>query len=81
MSTAKAPGIPARYVEAFTNQRKTETMAPEEFTTRMRQISEEMGDDPEIAHGAADDLICDLLGSLGYTDGVAEFKNLSKWYA
>jgi hypothetical protein len=37
--------------------------------------------DIEINHSNADDLLCDLLNDLGYTELVTEFKKLEKWYA
>lgn len=37
--------------------------------------------DHEANHGEADDLMCALLRSLGYGDGVAVFEAGYKWYA
>jgi len=37
--------------------------------------------DPEIAHVNADEVLCELLTSLGFTDVVKEFKKVPKWYA
>jgi hypothetical protein len=37
--------------------------------------------DIEINHSEADDILCDLLNDLGYTELVNEFKKLEKWYA
>ncbi len=37
--------------------------------------------DSEIGHGMADDLLCEILMSLGYTKTVEEFHKLHKWYA
>jgi hypothetical protein len=37
--------------------------------------------DIEINHCEADDILCDLLNDLGYTELVNEFKKLEKWYA
>ena len=37
--------------------------------------------DPEIAHVNADEVLCELLTSLGFSDVVEEFKKVPKWYA
>lgn len=37
--------------------------------------------DPESAHPKADEVLCDLLNSLGYADVVAEYENVRRWYA
>lgn len=37
--------------------------------------------DPEIAHVNADEILCELLTSLGFSDVVKEFKKVPKWYA
>lgn len=38
-------------------------------------------DDYEALHGTADDILCELLNELGYTDLVRTFEELPKWYA
>ena len=37
--------------------------------------------DWEAAHGDADDLLCDLLRELGYSEVADEFDEVGKWYA
>ena len=37
--------------------------------------------DTEYAHAKADDVLVDLLSSLGYHDVVAEWSKVDKWYA
>lgn len=37
--------------------------------------------DPEIAHEAADGLLCLFLTSLGHEDIVEEWHKVTKWYA
>ena len=37
--------------------------------------------DTESAHGYADDVLCELLASMGYQDVVAEWRLVDKWYA
>ena len=55
-------------------------MTPEEFAKRMREIFAS-GYDPERAHGDADDLLCEVLASLGYKEGVDTFRQATRWYA
>ena len=35
----------------------------------------------EMAHSDADEVLCELLSSLGYEDVVAEYRKVSKWFA
>ena len=68
-------------------------MTQREFDKKMREIfgapKEGYDYDPyldcrvdeEVSHPAADALMCDLLKSLGYGDGVAVFVRAHKWYA
>lgn len=37
--------------------------------------------DTEASHYDADQVLCDFLSSLGYTDVVAEWGKVDKWYA
>ena len=54
-------------------------MSPEEFTRLMLEISKQM--DQEERHVRADGLMCGLLASLGYEQGVEIFLNMDRWYA
>lgn len=64
-------------------------LTPEEFAKAMKDISDKLANPPkyrpyydkEDAHMEMDDLMCDLLRSLGYGDGVDIFDNTDKWYA
>lgn len=48
----------------------------------LKQMSElKNNDDYEASHGTADDILCELLNALGYTDLVRTFEELPKWYA
>ena len=55
--------------------------------TRERAVEklEELRDssyDPERAHSRADDILCDLLETLGYSDVVTAWRSIEpKWYA
>ena len=42
---------------------------------------EQRNGDTEVAHGNADDTLCELLISLGYQDVVDEWIAVEKWYA
>ena len=53
---------------------------PKEFADAMKEIEITEGGDPEVAHGMADDLLCELLDELGYGEGVEIYTNLKKWY-
>jgi hypothetical protein len=37
--------------------------------------------DIELAHKKADEILCDLLATLGYEKVVEEFHAMEKWYA
>ena len=43
--------------------------------------AEQESGDTEMAHSRADDVLCDLLISLGYKDVVAEYLEVDKWFA
>lgn len=43
--------------------------------------AEQESDDNETAHGNADDVLCELLISLGYEDVVNEWHKVWKWYS
>ena len=48
----------------------------------IKQLKErQQSDDKEVAHAEADDILCDLLDSMGYKDVVKEFRKIPKWYA
>ena len=54
-------------------------VTPAEFAERMRQIAKTT--DPESGHQFADDLLCEVLRSLGYGEGVKIFEGMMRWYA
>lgn len=55
------------------------SMDPDAFAYEMRMIAR--GDDEEVEHSDMDDLMCEILTSLGYEEGVQIFKDAHKWYA
>ena len=60
---------------------KVDVPTPEEFGNTMDRIAREFEDDPEVAHGKADDAMCVLLRKLGYGVAVDLFEEMTKWYA
>ncbi len=54
-------------------------MTREEAIKRLQGI--QIGSDPETEHAEADDILCRLLTALGYSDVVAEWSKIDKWYA
>ena len=54
-------------------------MTPEEFAQQMKKIFENK--DLEVAHAEADDLMIEVISSLGYKKGVEIFSSNEKWYA
>lgn len=58
---------------------KTVVMSPEEFYEKMKYCFNEsdLGD----AHVDADMLMCNVLESLGYGEGIKVFKSAEKWYS
>ena len=54
-------------------------MSPKEFSEKMQTIAEVR--DPEEGHSKMDDLMCELLKSLGYGEGVEIFEDVEKWYS
>lgn len=51
----------------------------EQAVNQMREL-QKLGD-AEIAHSLADDLLCEMLETLGCHDLVAEWRKINKWYA
>lgn len=56
-------------------------MTPEEFKNKMELINEEYCDDNEAKHVCMDRLMCELLSSIGYEEGIDIFRDTDKWYA
>jgi hypothetical protein len=52
-----------------------------DFVDELRKLREEHGQDPEFAHGEADDILCKLLQFLGYTKVVREYRKIERWHA
>lgn len=56
-------------------------MTREDALQALQKIAATAEDDIESAHSKADDVLCNLLVSLGYTDIVAEYDSIPKWFA
>lgn len=56
-------------------------MTTDEAKAKLQDIIDNNGGDLEAAHLEADDIITDLLFSLGYEDVVALWLKVPKWYA
>ena len=56
-------------------------LSPEQFSKEMASLCEFAVADPEAAHNLADRLLCAVLVSHGYADGIAHFRRMDKWYA
>lgn len=56
-------------------------MDPNEFAVKMAKIYNDFGGDEEVAHSKMDDLMCEVLGKLGYSAGIEIFHKQAKWYA
>jgi hypothetical protein len=54
-------------------------MTPEEARNELIALS--LSGDTESAHGKADDVLCELLNSLGYSEVVKAYLAVDKWYA
>lgn len=65
---------PMAKTEAMTRKVKTREDA-------IQQLKECHTGDTEADHGEADDIICNLLATLGYEDVVTEWRKVPKWYA
>ena len=54
-------------------------MSREEALSKLKELVGSR--DIECAHAYADDVLCDLLKSLGYQDVVEAYEQIDKWYA
>ena len=52
----------------------------EKYIEKMEEIEALYGDDTEILHVKADNLLCELLEELGCEKVTQKFKDFNKWY-
>ncbi len=60
---------------------KMANISPEEFYQKMLKIKEDKEYDKEGVHREMDDLVCEVLESLGYEKGINVFNDTDKWYS
>jgi hypothetical protein len=48
---------------------------------KMFEIVKKQGGDPEVEHGDADEILCEVLTLLGQKELVDLYKQIHKWYA
>lgn len=51
----------------------------QEYINRLRELQKE--GDIECAHLAADDILCEILEKLGYSNITLQYYKIDKWYA
>ena len=59
----------------------TQVMTPEEFARQMEALAPKNLTEIDEAHMEMDNLMGEVLMSLGYGEGVMVFRNAEKWYA
>ena len=62
-------------------ERKLNPMTPEKFKLEMNELATSSSLDEEGRHRRMDALMCEVLRSIGYDDGIDIFEATSKWYA
>ena len=60
---------------------KLDSMTPEKFKLEMNELATSSRLDKEDRHRKMDALMCEVLRSIGYDDGIDIFEATSKWYA
>jgi hypothetical protein len=78
--TRRLRALPAQRQERWREMTKQQTA---KLTAKAVDAlkAQQLGFDPEGEHAHADDILCELLTALGYTEVVAEYKKIRKWYA
>lgn len=56
-------------------------MTPEEAYKALCDLEDEWWTDKEVLHSKADELLCSILASLGYSQLAEKFDSLDIWYA
>lgn len=56
-------------------------LTPKEFADKMRELKKEYSDDLEERHILMDELMLDLLITLGYIEGCQVFADTKMWYS
>lgn len=66
-------------ISSMPDVRQQQTIAPALFAETMRSILY-VGRDAEATHRGMDHLMCDVLRSMGYDEGIDVFERALKWY-
>ena len=64
----------------MTTTNEAKPLTPEQFETEMKAIFNDGDHDTEIIHVYMDELMTELLKSLGYEAGIKVFDDTDKWY-
>lgn len=56
-------------------------MTKDEAIKKLKEIQNDTENDEEFCHINADNVLCDLLETLGYKEVVDEWDKIKKWYA
>ena len=67
----------------MTSRNRRDVLVSKERLQRYKSLLQErcFTGDPEIDHGHADGILCELLDELGYGDIAVIFSKVGKWYA
>ena len=52
-----------------------------ELAEKLQVILDKGSGDQEVEHCDADELLCDTLTELGFTESVSVYRNIPKWFA
>lgn len=75
MTNTTAPHRPACFRRVY------ELIDKHCYELAMTVVEDELADDPECAHEAADDILLAMTRHAGHADIAQRFENLNKWYA
>lgn len=66
---------------ALENGASESFISPKSFKDEMMELKDMFNNDRETMHREADRLMCAVLVSFGYKEGVEVFESMRKWYA
>lgn len=75
------PHCESTALEEYYPEEYTPDYTPLEFLKEMQDIESDKDAGQDDRHRWADTVMCDLLRSLGYGEGVEVFEKMKKWYA
>jgi hypothetical protein len=79
--TTTEPGLP--FAQSVTYPAQPTEFERQVFLREwiLTQLKGLVGTDPEIAHGKADELLCEYLEAIGSRDIVESYMSIKKWYS